>query len=203
MRNIIEKENERELLGRLAEGDNSAFDIIFRTYYQPLCYFAEKLTQETAVAQDMAADCFFKVLQQKRGFPSIAALRSFLYTVVRNNCLDYIKTQKRHTAGNEELGLLATHTDESIERQIIMTEVLASINRSIKELPEKYREIMELALIEGMKNEDIAAKLGIAHQTVRNHKSAALKLLRYAITGRDDLSAITLFYCLWYLERFL
>ena len=203
MRNTIEKDHENDLLGRLAEGDNSAFDTIFRTYYQPLCYFAEKLTQETAVAQDMAADCFYKMLQQRREFSSVAALRSFLYTVVRNNCLDYIKTQKRHTAGNEELGLLTAHTDESVERQIIMTEVLASISRSIQELPGKYREIMELALVEGLKNEDIAARLGIAHQTVRNHKSAALKLLRYAITGRDDLSAITIFYCLWYLERFL
>lgn len=197
-----ETDNEQELLRRLAEGDNSAFDIIFRNFYQPLCYFAEKLTQETAVAQDMAADCFFKIMQQRREFPSMAALRSFLYTIVRNNCLDYIKTQKRHTAGNIELGLLAEYTDESIERRIIMTEVLASINQSIKALPDKYREIMELALIEGMKNEAIAAHLGIAHQTVRNHKSAGLKLLRLAIAGRDDLSSLLLFSCLWYLERF-
>lgn len=90
-----ETDNEQELLRRLAEGDNSAFDIIFRNFYQPLCYFAEKLTQETAVAQDMAADCFFKIMQQRREFPSMAALRSFLYTIVRNNCLDYIKTDRK------------------------------------------------------------------------------------------------------------
>lgn len=166
----------------------NAFNQLYRLQYQPLCYFAERLTGSAEVAQDLVAESFIKLWQRLRDFDSLPAIKSFLYTVVRNAAYDYLKTEKRHQHSHEELRYLSAGNEPDVEKHIIRAEVLRAIFQAIEQLPEKYRDIVKLSLIEGRRTEEIAGLLGIAHQTVRNQKSAGVKLLKLSLFKNGHLS---------------
>lgn len=200
---LAHQDNETVLLKQIASGKNEGVEQLYSLLYQPLCYFAQKILLSTETAEDIVTDSFIKLLQQPRDFANMSALKSFLYTVVRNSSLNHLKATKRHMVAHEELERLTLNAAEHIENHIIRSEVLTAIYRSIRELPDKYQAVMELALLEGLKNEEISARLGMAPQTVRNHKSAALKLIRHTLLRNDDASLTIILYSLWYLGKII
>ncbi|HRQ50053.1 MAG TPA: sigma-70 family RNA polymerase sigma factor, partial [Agriterribacter sp.] len=76
-------------------------------------------------------------------------------------------------------------TGDSDESEIIYSELLVEIRKSIDALPAKMREIFILSHYKKMSNEAIAAHLKLSHQTVRNQKSKALALLRKWLKHRN------------------
>lgn len=192
--------NDTELIAALKQNIPGAFDQVYESYYRPLCYFAEKLSGDRATAEDLASETFIKLLQKNTNFENIVALRSFLYTVTRNACLDHIKMQNRHQASHEEMRLRANEEEQTIEHSIIKSEVLRAIYTAIEQLPEKYKDIVHGALIEGKKTDEMANALNLAPQTVKNRKAEGLKLLRLALLKNETLSPLVLCYVLMHIS---
>jgi RNA polymerase sigma-70 factor (family 1) len=197
----MEMTNDIDLLNRLRESDNDAFEQVYTQYFKPLCYFAERLTADPDLAQDIAAETFIQLLRKKPVFDTVAQLRSFLYTTARNRCFDHLRTLKRHKITHNELKYLETQSENEIENNMIRAEVLQAVYNAIEALPNRYRQVVKLALVEGKNNEEIAAETGMAYQTVRNHKYEGIKLLRLAIFKNGNLSDLALFYALVYLSN--
>jgi RNA polymerase sigma-70 factor (family 1) len=189
-----------EILQALKKGDAHAFDHVYSLYFKPLCYFAEKITGDGLNAEDIATESFVKLLQKNPDFETLHHLKSFLYTSTRNACYDQLRMQqKRHVQTHSELGYLAEKSEDETEHAIIMAEVLQAIYTAIERLPNKYKRVVKLALIEGLNNDEIAVETGMAYQTVRNHKSEGIKLLRISLFKDGTLSPSTLICCLLYM----
>jgi RNA polymerase sigma-70 factor (ECF subfamily) len=193
--------NDSIVLDGLQKGEDAAFDRVYELYFKPLCYFAERLTGDKETAQDMVAESFVRLLKKRLHFESMSSLKSFLYTATRNNCYDYFRSEKRHKASHAELKYLAVDSENEVEANIIRAEVLAAIYTAIETLPDRYKQVVKLALVEGKKNDEIAAETGMAYQTVRNHKSEGIKLLRLAIFKNGNLSDPALIYTVVYLSQ--
>jgi RNA polymerase sigma-70 factor (family 1) len=179
--------NDTELLMGLKQRNRAAFTELYNRYYAQLCYFAERISLNNPVAQDIVSESLVKLFQRNLDFPSINQLKSFLYTTIRNACLDYLRATKRHYSFQAELSYLGQIKEENIEGLIIRAEVLGAIHAAIKDLPERYKKIIELSLLEGKTNEEIAVDIGIADQSVRNRKSEGLKLLRVSLLNKAGL----------------
>lgn len=192
---------DKEILDGLKHGNTRAFDHVYNMYFKPLCYFAEKITGDSAHAEDIATESFVKLLQKNPDFETFQHLKSFLYISTRNACFDMLRMQKRHDQTHMELKYLAEISEETTENAVIMAEVIQAIYTAIEHLPTKYKSIVKLALIEGLDNEKIAAETGMAYQTVRNHKSEGIKLLRISLFKNGNLSPNLLLYSLLYLSE--
>ena len=195
--------NDNEILPALKKGDANAFDYVYKLYFKPLCYFAEKIMGASDIAEDIVTESFVKLLQKNPDFETLINLKSFLYTTTRNGCFDELRMKKRHENIHLEMRYLATLSEEEIENNIIQAEVLQAIYTAIEELPDKYKNVAKLALVEGKNNDEIVTETGMAYQTVRNHKSEGIKLLRLALFKNDDLSSIVLLYCLLHLSKYI
>ena len=68
------------------------FQQLFESSYPMLCLFAQKYVQDMDVAADMVQDAFLKLWEGEE-FVNESAAKSFLYTEIRNNCLNYLKAQ--------------------------------------------------------------------------------------------------------------
>lgn len=153
----------------------------FREHYARLCYFAAKFTGDRLAAEDVVQDAFLKLWNHTGAFEDMEA-RSFLYTTVRNACLNLI----RH--GKVEQKFAATVSDAPPEEQqlgldlLIRAEVLGQIHQAVEMLPEGCRKVLKLAYFESLKNEEIAQQLGISVNTVKTQKARALQLLRLRLT---------------------
>ncbi|NQX42305.1 RNA polymerase sigma-70 factor, ECF subfamily [Pedobacter steynii] len=156
------------------------FNNMYRTYFQALCFFSLKMVGDVETAKDVVEEVFTKLILSKREFNETDNARAWLYTAVRNASLDYLKQNKHAKERQFEFSL--TWKDEgSYDFELVRAEVLRKILVEIKELPGHSGKIIEMSYFEGMKNEDIAATLGLSEKTVRNLKSTGIATLKSKI----------------------
>lgn len=186
--------NEKELLHGLADGDQVAFRQIFELLLRPLCFFAEKLIGQKEEAEDAASIAFQKLWQRRNDFSSLTAVRSFLYTTVRNQCLDILRHRAVVTTVQQQMANSQEQNELSIEAQMYQAELLRIVYQNIKELPDRYRHILEYSFLENQSTAEIAARLQLSENHVRADKSRAIALLRTILRNPFLLELIFLYY---------
>lgn len=175
---------EEDLLMRLfAQGDEQAFRQVFEMLLHPLCYFAEKLILQRQEAEDAVSLAFYKLWDRHRDFTSIAGIRSFLYTTVRNQCLDLLRHQAVVRSAREKVA--DPPSVASIETSMYQAELLQLIHQEIQGLPRKSGQILEWSFLEELSTAEIAQKLLMTETHVRVEKSRALVQLRAALRKKQ------------------
>ncbi len=165
-------EGEEITIERIKAGDERAFRALFDEYYQALCLFAVHYLGDDAEAADVVQECFIKYWNRHRDFDHLVKIRSFLYTVVRNDCLNILRNDVRRKKRLEGL------KDELFFRDsLIEEEAFRIFYQAVDTLPRQTREVINLAL-EGLDNDDIALQMGISVHTVHMLKKIAYKRLR-------------------------
>ncbi|MET3876462.1 RNA polymerase sigma-70 factor [Chitinophaga sp. OAE865] len=172
----------------LKKGDESSFRALFEHLYQPLCYFGVKITGNLSAAEEVTGDCFLKLWHRHKGFESLPAIKSFLYVSIRNGCLNYLKGEKRRVIREMDWTVSQeSFTQDNFIDQIIETEVLVEVRQAISTLPEHYRRVLHLAFNEGLKNTEIAERLGLNQSTVDNQKARGIQLLQKVLSRKSFL----------------
>jgi RNA polymerase sigma-70 factor (family 1) len=193
--------SDTELLSALKANDHLAFETVYHRWFRELSYFSDSILNNKEDAEDVAVNCFIKLLQKNPDFESTDKLKSFLFTVARNECLDRIKMNKRHANSEIEIQQLAEDKENSIELAMIRAEALQCIYAAIENLPQQCREVIRLSFIEGKSLPEIAEQMHIAYQTVQNQKQRGLKILRLAVLNNDMISPLVLTACLMLLKE--
>ena len=132
----------------------------------------------------------FTFWEKRKDFTHINALKSFLYTSVRNKCLNHLKHQsvrKKHEAAL----VYELESDHSFSNHVVEEETIAALLAEIKMLPESAQEIMILAL-NGMKNQEIADELNISINTVKTQKKIAYSKLKQKLEPRFETVLLSL-----------
>ena len=151
-------------------------DETFKYYYRPLCLYVLHYVHDTDIAEDISQDSF-SALWEKLNIneTEIEDVRAYLYITARNRSLDYLKKKDIYDQSISPSDLEATLSDEEAEECSVRE---AQMWTAIDALPERCREIFLLNKRDGMKYKEIAAKYRISVNTVDNHISKALRLIR-------------------------
>lgn len=189
--------SEQELVGRFSKGDDLAFKQLFNELIQPLCYFARQLTDDKEEAEDIASLAFHKLWERHQGFSSMTAIRSFLYTTVRNHCLNYLKHRKVVTEVQKRLLHLLEKEEAWADARMIQADLVRKVYQEIEALPLRYREIIKLSYIQGCSTQEIAARLNLTESNVRMARSRAIMQLRNALVAKNLWEAALL---LWFMN---
>lgn len=148
--------------------------ILFRENYHALVFFAFKMLDSKAEAEDVVQDAFVNYWNQQSKV-SEEAVKSYLYTTVRNSSLNVLRSRlvaMRHE--QEAVG----EQSRTILEQLLEAETMAIVHKAIATLPPVCQQIARLSHFEGKRNEEIAVELGISVNSVKTHKQRALQLLR-------------------------
>jgi RNA polymerase sigma-70 factor (ECF subfamily) len=140
-------------------------------------------------AKNIVHEVFVTVWEKFDNLPTDTNYRSYLYTAVRNRCLNYLRDKKKHVM----LENMAEHEPVEINTSLETSELEKEIEIAIETLPEKCRMVFELNRHEGLKYAQIADKMGISIKTVEAQMSKALSVLRTHL--REFLSL--LFFIIW------
>lgn len=160
------------------KNDNSdAYKYMFRTFYLDLYNRAFKYTGKKEDAKDLVQSTFIKLWEKRKELIDNKPIEPLLYTIHRNNCLDYVKLRKKMTGYLPGDPAIDTDMDTPYD-QYISKELESKINRAVSELPSKCRQIFEHSRYNDLKYAEIAAKLNISVKTVENQISIALEKLR-------------------------
>ena len=159
-----------------------AFRKVFEEYFNALTAFGHKFVPDQSLVEDMVQEAFVSFWEKRLDFEHINALKSFLYTAVRNKCLNHLKHQavlKKH----ESALVYELESDHRFANHVIEEETFDQLLAEIKVLPEAAREIMILAL-NGLKNQEIADELDISINTVKTQKKIAYAKLKDKLGAR-------------------
>lgn len=173
------------------KGQKSAFKDLFDDYFGALASFGYKYIPDPAIVEDMVQEVFITCWEKREDFSHINALKSFLYTSVRNKCLNHLKHQavkRKH----EDALIFELESDHYLSNHVIEEETFNLLHAEIKDLPRSAQEIMMLAL-NGLKNQEIADELNISLNTVKTQKKIAYSKLKDRLGHRFDMILIFLF----------
>lgn len=169
---------EQQHLEKLRSGDIQLYEMIFRTHYEPLCNYAFTFVADRDVAEEIVQGTFLYLWEKREAMEIHSSLKSYLYTSVRNRCLNEIKRRKvRQQHINREL-LSADTSSESVSEEIAALELEERIQLAIEKLPEQCRMVFKLSRFEELKYAEIAEHLSISVKTVENHMGKALRIMR-------------------------
>jgi len=186
-------------LRRLHTGDKSAFEALYRDQYIAVFYTAKRFVPDIQAAEDLATETFLKLWERLGDFNSMAAIRSFLFVTVKNACLNHLRAEERmNTRHLRLIQLLEQEDDQSLANQQLMADIYAHVYAEVEKLSPRLKEVFILSYIDGLSNEEIAARLHINNQSVRNDKARALKQLRLTLTSREGLLVLFLLLSLDY-----
>jgi len=157
------------------------FTLIFYQRFQGLCSFGYRYVKDISILEDMAQDVFIALWEKKEEFSNEAAIKAFLYTSIRNKCLNHLK-HLIVRKNNEEQLIYELESEHFFVLHEIEEEVFSKLINQIDMLPESCRKIMLLAL-KGMTNNEIAAFLSISENTVKTQKKIAYAKLKTNLSG--------------------
>ncbi len=161
---------------------NESTDIsaLFRQYYRELCLCALHYVKDTGMAEDIVMDCFLKFYDRQRSGETFASARSYLYMMVRHACVDQLRKGGVAVISAE----LPDIPDEPLDDAMARSELEAQLWTAIDSLPSGCRNILLLSKRDGLKNKEIASRLGISVKTVEAQMTKAFKVLRKLQTRR-------------------
>lgn len=184
--------SDAELVTRLRQRDEFAFDALFTRYYSALLTYITHAIGSQFVAEELTQEVFLSLWEHPEVTVSEGGLRPWLYTLARNRILNYHRGERRqqralerYTAELHDI-LPLDDTHEALEHH----ELAQRLEEALARLPDRAREVWTLHREHGLTYPEIAATMGISVNTVKTQMSRALNFLRSA--GKPLLSLLFL-----------
>ncbi|QEC41530.1 RNA polymerase sigma-70 factor [Pseudobacter ginsenosidimutans] len=168
---------EQELLNRIAEGDEAAFKELYDRSWNRLYAFAISWLKSGILAEDVVQDIFLKLWIRRAELSAIKNADNYLFILCRNAVLNLMeKNAVRQKSGNEIASALESPLLPDAVLQL--KELKTTINQLVEKLPTQQRLVYKMSREEGLTHDEIAQRLGILKETVKNHMVRALNTLR-------------------------
>lgn len=181
--------NESELLRQIANGDQRAFKLIFDRYRPQIYTFSLKYLKSELQAEELVQEVFLKLWRLEDRLTTIKDLENYLLTLSRNKSFDMLRRMKLEARSMEPLGDWDRLTNDT-EEEILLNDTRKVLNDGIALLPPQQKQVYQLCHQEGLKYEEVAAKLNLSPQTVHRHMKLALHFLRDYLSKHTDVAAI-------------
>jgi RNA polymerase sigma factor (sigma-70 family) len=162
------------------DGDAAAYKILYNRYAKAMYNTALRIVNKIPDAEDLLQEAFTDAFLQIRSFEKKSTFGAWLKQIVIYKSINFLKKQRLNFMDMESAGDNIAEEKEIDEDKIWFT--VESIKQKMQELPDGYRTVLSLYLLEGYDHEEIAEILNITHSTVRTQylraKQKLLQLLK-------------------------
>jgi len=171
-----------QLVNLLKEGNQAAFTEIYIRYAENLTGFASSKLYSLDDSRDVIHDVFVKLWEERKLLKVDRNLEAYLFTLIRYRIIDKIRKNITREDYAEMAKDLGTRYESEIEQQIAAKEIKQRIEGALEKLSPRVKEIYHLSREENLSIPEIADKLQLSEQTVKNQLTFALKHLRQSLT---------------------
>ncbi len=185
----------QHLIESLKAGDEEAFTRIYKEYWYRMFLVAYRKLQNKEVAEEMIQDIFTR-LWKERAKLQIASLDYYLFSAVRYEVIDHIRTQGAQAKYLDYYKAFSSFEDCNTEDVIVYNDLSKVVDEGIEILPEKSREIFKLHRQENWSVSQIASHYQLSEKAVEYHLTKATKSLRSHL--KDELILLILWGSFFY-----
>ncbi|MDQ6829861.1 MAG: sigma-70 family RNA polymerase sigma factor, partial [Gemmatimonadota bacterium] len=170
------------LVIRIREGDEVAFDRLFRLCYGPLVDFAHRYVPSREDAEEAITDLFMRIWETRTRWEVHGAITPYLFAAARNRALNVRAAREAHDRHYAHLQTSLEANTEAIEFDPLLaidaTELSAPVRRALQALSPRSREVFLLTQRDGLSIREAAGALGVSASTVQTQLARALNALR-------------------------
>jgi len=191
----LSNEEDFESVRQILAGDSSAFANIQNKYQGKIAALIRRMIKNPDDVEDLTQETFIKAYNALPKFQFGYSFSAWIYRIASNNCIDFLRKRRFHTISiDQPLGDPEDDNFFEIEDNtyipdldVLSNEKKQIINDAIKELPDNYREIIELRHKGEMDYKEISAKLDLPLGTVKAHLFRARKILLEALKNNAHI----------------
>ena len=181
------------LIGRAAEGDARALEVLYDRYSRVVFSFALRIVGDRELAEELLQEVFFRAWQQGSAFrASRGTFVTWLLSITHNMAIDEVRKRRRRPqkADSEEPEtILAAVADTSagsdVEDEVWLGALRQTIVGALDQLPPAQREAIELAYYQGLTQREIAEQLGEPLGTIKTRMRLGIQKLRDQLEGNE------------------
>ena len=170
--------DEKELLLLLLNGNQQAFEKIYKLYSARLYGNLLKLVKSEAEAQEILQDVFLKIWDNRQSINIEKSFRSYLFKIAENKVYDFFRRAARDKKREGSLILLATNEYLPVEDLLQSDERSVILQKAIDSLPPQRQQVFRLCKLEGKSYKQVSELLGISVSTISDHIVKATKSIR-------------------------
>lgn len=166
----------QKFIDRCKKGDKKAQFAIYKLYYKSMYNTSLRILLNPEEAEDIMQESFLTAFQKIETYSGKVSFGAWLKKIVINNSLDALKKKKVQITTIDDKTIETNKEDESFYEQDL-TDRIDEIRDAIQELPDGYRIVLSLYLLEGYDHDEISEILNISSSTSRSQLTRAKQKL--------------------------
>lgn len=177
---------EKELLSRIAEGDEEAFSILFYNYLGRLKPFVAKFTVAPADAREIIQETFVRLWINRDKLQQVSNPSAYIFRIAANQYHLLLRKQLSQEKAFKGYQTITSEVSDTTASTVRLKELQRLVNEAVARLPEKRRKIFLMSRVDGMTINEIATTLNISPKTVKNTINTALGYVRSYLTAAGE-----------------
>jgi RNA polymerase sigma factor (sigma-70 family) len=185
----LQERRDRQILGRVAHGDQDAFAELFRRYGPASLGLARRVLGNQELAEEVLQEVFLAVWRRAAEYDALrGSVRSWILTQMHNKAVDVVRHEQaqRRRAATVSAPVNLEPTPEDIVEEAWIDERRQQVRRVLERLSEEHREVIELTYFGGMTQSQAALATGTPLGTVKSRTLAAMRRMREALSSEGD-----------------
>nr|WP_295868148.1 RNA polymerase sigma-70 factor [uncultured Chitinophaga sp.] len=177
--NQLDNLNDEALLEQFRQGNAAAFEELYKRFWGVLYLQAYRILIHEEDAQDIVQEVFTTLWTKGGSIALSGSLAAYLYVATRNRVLNMLASKRTYHHHLSSLKQSLSATDNNSLQYITEKEITARMEREIRALPAKMREVFELSRKSALTHKEIAHQLQLSQETVKKQISNAIRTLRH------------------------
>jgi RNA polymerase sigma-70 factor (ECF subfamily) len=185
--------NEKQLLLKIAEGDDDAFKLLFDRYYGLIYSATFRYLKVHELAEDLTQSSFLKIWEKRNSLGHVERFDHYLFRIAHNEMTDHFRKHSRRDKHIQRIREMFEEEYGSPEEILITKQKRTLIADVISNLPQQQQTAYKLSRDEGLSYQEIANRMQLSVNTIKVHISQALKTLKIFFSEHKEEFLLWLF----------
>jgi RNA polymerase sigma-70 factor (ECF subfamily) len=181
---------DRGLLARVGRRDGAAHRELFERYYARVYAFALRRLGDAGLSEELVADVFFEVWRSGTTFQGGSRVSTWIFGIAHFKCMRASRDRRRAKRDallpTADSYLQAVPDERDLEAQVNARGELGRVESALEQLPSEQREVLRMAVLDGLDYAEIAQRTGVSEGTVKSRVARARARLRRQLGGRAE-----------------
>lgn len=166
-------------------GDDAALVALVEAYGDALTRFAFCFVNDSAAAEDVTAETFATLVFKRKRFEGEQGFKTYLFTIARNKCYDYLRSRKRFAPLRDLENVLFV---DDVEEQTLRNEKYKRLYESLQRIPIQYRDVLTLVYLQEFSVTEVCKIMKKSVKQVYNLLARAKESLKKQLVSEGDLN---------------
>jgi len=184
--------NEKDWVKGLLQDGEDVFRSVYDAYQRPVFSFAFYLTKSRDIAEDITQEVFIRLWEKRSCLKEDVFLLAFLKKMTQNLVMDIFRKAARDKNLQAKIFHSMSGSEEYSPDPVLEKELTALYIEALDRLPPQQRLVFTLRRDENLSYQQIAERLDLSRNTVRNHLTIAVHSIRHYVSQNAELGALVL-----------